>query len=217
MSKKGSVAKSSKIRIRQVASAGILTAMAVILMFADFPLTFLLMPDFLKFDFSELPILIGAFSLGPVFGIAMEFVKNLFHCLITKTAFTGEISNFIINSVYVGTASLVYMLRRTRKGAIASLITASVVVTAFCAPFNYYFTIPLMSKLYGLPISEGDFNIISMVNAINSRVVDLKTLVIWVFIPFNLLKTVVISFITFWIYKPISKIINKTYAETHKK
>ena len=53
-----------KAMIRRITVTAILTAMAFILMYLEVPLP--LMPPFLKFDFSEIPVLVGAFALGPV-------------------------------------------------------------------------------------------------------------------------------------------------------
>ena len=202
--------RSNAISIRKIASAGILTAMAVVLMYLEFALPF--MPAFLKFDFSELPVLIGAFSLGPVYGIIIEFLKNLIHAPATGTQYIGEISNFITGSIFVCTASMIYMKNRTRKGAIIGMAAATIVLTLIAAPFNYFVTLPLYGSVLGFPLPA----IIGMAAAANPHVTSKIGLIFWVFMPFNLFKGIVISFITFWVYKPISKLINKTYDETHK-
>ena len=98
--------------IRRIAACAILTAMAVLLMYLEIPLPF--MPVFLKFDFAELPVLIGAFALGPVWGIVIELLKNLIHLPVTATAGIGEMSNFITGSLYVFTAGKIYEKIRTR-------------------------------------------------------------------------------------------------------
>ena len=95
-----------KIMIRRIAACAILTAMAVLLMYLEIPLPF--MPVFLKFDFSELPVLIGSFALGPVWGIVIELLKNLIHLPVTQTMGIGELSNFIAGTIYVGTAGIIY-------------------------------------------------------------------------------------------------------------
>ena len=91
-----------KIMIRRIAACAILTAMAVLLMYLEIPLPF--MPVFLKFDFAELPVLIGTFALGPVWGIVIELLKNLIHLPVTQTMGIGELSNFITGVIYVATA-----------------------------------------------------------------------------------------------------------------
>ena len=63
-------------RVRNLVVAGMLSAVAFILMFFDFPLP-MLIPSFIKMDFSDLPALLGAFALGPVYGVIISFLKNV--------------------------------------------------------------------------------------------------------------------------------------------
>ena len=79
----------SRVNARKIAVTAIFTAMAVVLMYLEFSLPFV--PPFLKFDFSELPVLIGSFALGPVYGIVIELLKNLIHLPVTATAGIGSI------------------------------------------------------------------------------------------------------------------------------
>ena len=67
-------ASSRKAMITKLTSTAILSAMAVLLMYLEFNLPF--MPGFLKFDFSELPVLVGAYALGPWYGVLIELLKN---------------------------------------------------------------------------------------------------------------------------------------------
>ena len=76
--------------------AAMLSAVAFILMFIEFPIP-MLIPSFVKMDFSDLPALLGAFALGPVYGVVISFMKNLLHIVIkgTSTACVGELCNFM--------------------------------------------------------------------------------------------------------------------------
>ena len=42
---------------------------------------------FLDVEISDYPAIIGAFALGPLYGVMIELVKNLLHCTITNTGF----------------------------------------------------------------------------------------------------------------------------------
>ena len=64
-------------------TGAMLAAIAAVLMFLDFPLPFL--PSFYKIDFSELPVLIGAYAMGPVAGVIIEAFKILVKFLIKGT------------------------------------------------------------------------------------------------------------------------------------
>lgn len=200
---------SRKIMIRRIAATAILTAMAVLLMYLEIPLPF--MPVFLKFDFAELPALIGAFALGPVWAVVIELLKNLIHLPVTQTMGIGELSNFVTGVIYVVTAGLIYKKIRTRKGAAISMVASTIVLALIAVPVNAFITLPLYASAMGFSTEA----IIGMCTEVNPLVKDKLSLLLAVFVPFNLFKGIVVGLITFFVYKPISKLINKTYDETH--
>ena len=59
--------------------------------------------------------------------------------------------------------------------------------------------------IFNVPIDV----IIDMGNAINPKIVDLKTLVLFSAFPFNLLKGLIVSCITFMLYKRLSPILKR--------
>ena len=79
-----------------MAQIGMLSAIATVLMLFEIPLPFA--PSFYEIDFSEVPILIGSFAMGPLAGAAIELIKILLNFAIngTMTAGVGEIANFLI-------------------------------------------------------------------------------------------------------------------------
>ena len=198
-----------KIMIRRIAATAILTALAVLLMYLEIPLPF--MPVFLKFDFAELPALIGAFALGPVWAVVIELLKNLIHLPVTQTMGIGELSNFVTGVIYVVTAGLIYKKIRTRKGAAISMVASTIALAVIAIPVNAFITLPLYASAMGFSTEA----IIGMCTEVNPLVKDKLSLLLAVFVPFNLFKGIVVGLITFFVYKPISKLINKTYDETH--
>lgn len=198
-----------KIMLRRIAACAILTAMAVLLMYFEIPLPF--MPSFLKFDFSELPVLIGSFALGPVWGIVIELLKNLIHLPVTQTMGIGELSNFITGVIYVGTAGIIYRIFVSKKGAAIAMIVATLVLAAVSVPVNAFLTLPLYGSVMGFPIEA----IIGMSAAVNPLVKDKVSLLLAVFVPFNLFKGFIVAGITYFVHLPLSKLINKTYNATH--
>ena len=198
-----------KIMLRRIAAGAILTAMAVLLMYLEIPLPF--MPSFLKFDFSELPVLIGSFALGPVWGIVIELLKNLIHLPVTQTMGIGELSNFITGVIYVGTAGIIYRIFVSKKGAAIAMIIATLVLAAVSVPVNAFLTLPLYGSVMGFPLEA----IIGMSAAVNPLVKDKVSLLLAVFVPFNLFKGFIVAGITYFVHLPLSKLINKTYNATH--
>ncbi|MGL5354759.1 MAG: ECF transporter S component, partial [Clostridium sp.] len=60
----------------------LLGAIAVILMYFDFPVTIF---PWLKIDLSDVPALMGAFAFGPMAGVAIEGLKNLLILVVKGT------------------------------------------------------------------------------------------------------------------------------------
>ena len=77
-----------KQRTHHLAVAAMLTAVAAVLQFIEFAIP--LMPAFIKLDISDLPALLGTFSLGPVYGVAIQLVKNLLHLPFGSSAEIGR-------------------------------------------------------------------------------------------------------------------------------
>ncbi|MBO4637098.1 MAG: ECF transporter S component [Clostridiales bacterium] len=195
----------------KLACGAVMTALSVVLMYMEVALPF--MPPFLKFDFSEIPVLVGSFTLGPWYGVAIELLKNLIHLPVTATSGIGEMSNFITGSIYVFTAGAVYSRKRTMKGAIIAMTVGTIALAVIACPFNYFITLPLYGSICHFTTEA----IVGMSQAVNPYITDKTSLILWGFLPFNIFKGAVVGFFTFWIYKPISRLINSIHEKTHKK
>ena len=195
-------------KIRKIAVTGILGAISTVLMMLSFSVPF--MPSFIKFDFSELPALIAAFSMGPVSGVAVCLIKNLINLPMTTTSGVGELSNFLLGACFVLPAGLIYKYRKTRMSAALSSLLGAFVMAAVSLPVNYFLTYPMYSKF--LPLDA----IIGMYEAIFSGVDGLLSCLLIFNVPYTFFKGFVISLITFFIYKYLSPIIkgkNRPSAE----
>ena len=89
-----------KQKTHHLAVAAMLCAVAFVLQFIEFSIP--LIPSFVKLDLSDLPALLGTFSLGPVYGVVIQLVKNLLHLPFGSSAGVGELSNFLLGSGPVG-------------------------------------------------------------------------------------------------------------------
>ena len=186
-----------------IVKVGILSAIAGALMFLEIPLWFA--PSFYKLDFSDIVALLGGFALGPVAGTIVELIKNLLHILIkgTTTGFVGEMANFLTGCALVLPAALFYRHKRTKKIAVIGLILGTVCLAVLGAFLNYYILIPVYSKF--LPIDA----IIEMGKSINPKITDLKMLIVWAVVPFNLFKGAVDSVIVLIFYKRLAFLLKK--------
>ena len=133
------------VNIRYITVTAMLSAVAFILMFLDFSVPF--MPGFIKMDISELPALIGAFSMGPACGVIVCLVKNLLHLLITTTGGVGELFNFSLGAVFVLTAGLIYKKKKSRKRALAGSLAGAALMAVISVFSNYFLVYPFYSMI----------------------------------------------------------------------
>lgn len=188
-----------------IAKVGVLSAVATVLMLFDFPLWFA--PNFYQLDFSEVPVLLGAFALGPAAGAAIELVKIIINFVLngTDTGGVGELANFIIGCSLVIPAGFIYKHNKSYKTAIIGFIAGTLAMAIAGAFMNYYLLLPVYSKVYGAPVQA----FIEMGKAINPAITDLKTFVLYAVVPFNVFKGIVVSAAVLLIYKRISPILHK--------
>lgn len=191
--------------VKALTKIGALSAVAGVLMLLEMPLWFA--PSFYKLDFSEIPVLIGAFALGPIAGMTIELIKILLNFVLngTVTGGVGEIANFFIGCALVVPAGFIYKQNKNTKNAIFGMIVGTLVLTVVGALLNYFLLLPVYAKVFGAPIQA----FIDMGKALNPYIVDLKTFVLFCVVPFNLLKGIVVSAITLLIYKRISPILHR--------
>lgn len=198
--------KKTFFKVRYVATTGILSALATVLMMISFSVPF--MPSFIKLDFSELPALIAAYSMGPVYGVIVCLIKNLINLPMTTTGGVGELANFLLGCCFVLPAGFAYYIRKNRLSALLSALSGSAIMALVGLPLNYFVTYPAYSKL--LPIEE----IVNMYAAIMPGVPGLIpgadplfTCLLVFNVPFTFLKGALVTLITFLIYKRISPLI----------
>lgn len=192
----------ARISVRTTVKIGMLAAISVVLMLFEIPLPFA--PSFYEIDFSEVPVLIGAFAMGPVAGAAIELVKILLNLVITgtDTAGVGELANFIIGCSLCLPAAIIYKRKKTRKGAMIGMAAGTALMVVIGCLINAYVMLPAYSAAFGLPIDA----LVQMGTAVNPSITSLSTFVIFAVAPFNLLKAVLVSLIVLLIYKKISPI-----------
>jgi len=191
---------------KTMVKVSVLGVISFILMFFDFPLPWLA-PTFMKIDISDLPSLIGAFAIGPMAGVIVQFLKNLLNVLIegTTTAGVGELANFVVGAIFAFTAGIVYHRKKTFNRAVIGLILGTIAMTIVITLANYFVMFPLYAKLMGLEMQV----FIDMGKAINKNITDLRSLMLLSVVPFNLLKGILETAITLLIYKRVSPILKK--------
>lgn len=189
--------------VRGLVEVGMLSALAFVLMMFSFPLPFA--PSFYKLDFSELPVIIGAFAIHPFAGVMIELIKMLLNLLIdgSATAGVGEMANFFIGCSFVLPASIIYHNRKNKRNAVIGLGAGVVLMAAVGCVLNAWVLLPAYSLAFHMEIEK----LVAMGTAINPSINSLWTFVLLAVAPFNLLKGLLVSVITILIYKRISIIL----------
>lgn len=192
---------SEKTKVNKTVIMAMLSAIAVILMYFDFPIPFIA-PGFYKIDFSEIPVLIGSFMLGPCAGVIIEAVKVILHFCMkgTTTAFVGDFANFILGCMYVLPAAIIYHTKKTRKMAMISLIAGGVILVIAGMLLNAWYLLPKYSELYGIPLDV----LIAMGTKVNASITDVFSFVALAVAPFNIIKALIDGIVTVILYKYLS-------------
>lgn len=193
------ISNNKKYSVNTMTKVSILSVIAFIVMFIEAPI--FLFPGFLKIDLSDVPALVAGFALGPAAGVAVELLKNILHLLRTSTGGVGEIANFIIGASMVAPAAFIYHKRKDKHGALLGLFIGVIIMSLVGALANYFILIPFYQNF--MPIDA----IIGMSAKANSLIVDVKTLIIYGVMPFNLFKGLVVSIFTMLLYKRISGLL----------
>ena len=202
-------------KTRKLVMTAMLSAVSFILMFLEFPIPFII-PSFVKMDISELPALIGTFSMGPVSGVVICVLKNILHIVIngTSSAYAGEICNCLLGIAFVVPAGILYnkikntsdpqqAKKQGRKAALIGCLVGAAVMAVLSVPVNYFITYPAYVKFYGLPLDA----IIAMYQELIPSVDNLVECLVIFNMPFTFLKGILDCIITFLIYKRISVFI----------
>lgn len=175
----------------------ILVAVASILFMIEIPVV-----AFYKLDLSNLPVLLGAFSMGTVPGVIILALKSLIGLTHSSSAGVGELADFLMGAALVVPASLIYHRSKTRKTALIGMAVGTVCMVIAGVLANKFIMLPFYMGAYHMDM-EG------ILRFANVAHVDSEwKLLLLITGPFNLLKGVVLSVVTGLIYKPLSPLLH---------
>ena len=186
---------------RRISIISICAAIAVVLHILDFPLPFLA-PGFYKLDFSEVPVMLCGFFLGPSAAVICEGIKILLKLLLksTSTAFAGDLANFVVGCSFALPATIWYHVHKSKHSALVGLCLGTLCMTIFGTAFNAVYLLPKFAQLYGMPLET----IIAMGTKIHGGVKGVGTFVVLCVAPLNLVKGALISLLTMLLYKRVA-------------
>lgn len=199
--------KNTKVKFttQMLCFIGLFGALSTVLMLFKMPLFFA--PAFMKLDVAELPAIMGSFMFGPLAGFCIVVVKLALNLLIngTDSMYVGELSNLLLSSIYVLSASCIYKRHKTKKNAAISLVVGTAATSFSALISNTFFIFPAYAVVYGLSMDK----IVEMAGAVNPLVQDTFTMMLFSVLPFNIIKYGVVSVITFLVYKKLHLFILK--------
>ena len=193
------------LSVKMITKIALLSALAGVLMLFEAPLWFA--PSFYKLDLSELAVLMGGLTVGPMAAALIELMKILLNFVLngTITGGVGELGNFIVGCAFVVPVAFVYQKWHNKIGMLAGMAVGIVCLVALGSVVNYFVLLPVYAVVYGQPLEA----FIAMGHALNPAIVDLQTFILYAVAPFNLLKGVVISILTGLLYNRIGKHLEK--------
>lgn len=176
------------------------SAISAVLMVFEIQLPF--SPSFVKFDFNDLPVMLGGFLIGPFAGGIIVFMKILLHFLLNGTTsfFVGDLSNLLLTLSFVLPASFIYQQKKTKKTTIQGLLVSIICTSLLAIIFNLFLIFPLYLKVLNLKMVD----LINMIHVVNPLVKDVFTMIVFSLLPFNLFKYSIVSMITMLSYKKLS-------------
>lgn len=180
------------------------SALAGVLMYLEFPIP--IAPSFYEIDFSEVPVMICSYMLGPVAGVTTEVIKIMVKLVIkgTSTAYVGDVANFIVGCAFVIPATAVFRRKNTIKNGTLSMVVGTISMTAIACFVNAFVLLPAFAQLYGgMPVSA----LIAMGTEVNGLISNMFTFVIFAVAPVNIIKGFLIGIITIPVHNRIAKLI----------
>ena len=143
---------------------------------------------FLKYDPSDVIVTLGGLIWGPMTScIVSVVVASVEMVTVSSTGILGCIMNIVQTVSFACTASAIYRKKRTMSGAVIGLSAGCITSVLLMMLWNYLIT-PLYMGYSREAVAE---------------------LLLPVFLPFNLLKSVLNAALTFVLYKPVITALRK--------
>lgn len=189
----------SNLSVQYMTRIAILGALSAVLFPLEIPIV-----AFYKLDFSTLPALLGAFSMGPLPGLAILLIKDLSRLAYSSSMYVGELADFIMSAAFILPASLIYRKHKTRKTALVGMAVGTLGMIVVSVLVNWKMMIPFYMTAFHMDMEA----IIGMAQKALPFVDTEWKVLLYVTAPFNLLKGFVLSLLTFVLYKRLSPMLH---------
>ncbi|MEK4252895.1 MULTISPECIES: ECF transporter S component [Ureibacillus] len=186
----------NKMKLRSFVTIAMLSSISFILMFLNFPLPYF--PVFLEIDFSDVPALIAAITMGPVAGILVELIKNILNWLFMGAPTgvpVGHMANFATGILFIMPVYYVYKRTNSLKGLIFGLIAGTFTMSIGMSILNYVAFLPMYTYFLGM----GTF--------------DVKETIVLGILPFNIIKGILLMVLVLMLFRTMRNWIENQRAQ----
>lgn len=181
-------------KTQTMVTTALLASFSYVLLFLEIPV----LPgfDWLKLDFSDIPILIGSFILGPLPAIMVAFIRSLLNFLVKGggniLSLIGNTTGFLASVIFMLPIYKMVKKENSNKNLIIGMLISSVSLIVFMSIANYFVITPMYISVLGI-----DFGI------------SVQEMVLYGIIPFNIIKSIIVSVVFFVTYKKLLPSIEK--------
>ena len=184
-------APASRVNVKKLVILAMLSAISfVVVLLSKLVFQPFAVAGFLTIDLKDVIITIGGFIYGPMAACAISVVVSVIEMVtISATGYIGLIMNVLSTCAFACAASAIYRRHRNIKGAVAGLVTGALLMTVVMLLWNY-----IITPLY--------------MNATREQV---ASMLLPIFLPFNLVKAAMNSALTLILYKPIVGALRNTH------
>lgn len=207
---------SSREVLNRLTKVAIFGALSFLLYFLKFNLPFIF-PSFLEINFSMLPIILAGFVLGPWWASLVVLLRFVLKLPFSSTAYVGEAADLIIGLFVLIPSSLFYQYHKDKKGGIISLVLVVAMWVVAGILSNVCINIPFYVNFY---FGGNMAPLVGMVSGLYKGVTEETFMHYYILlgvIPFNLLLSLIVSIVTYFVYKRVSIIFKKDFFGWRKK
>lgn len=182
-------------KLRSMIVIGMLSSISFVLMLLNFPLPAL--PPFLKVDFSDVPALIAAITMGPVAGILVALFKNVLYWIFSGSPTgvpVGEMANFATSILFMLPVYAIYRKIASSKGLLIGLVAGVLAMTIGMSVLNYFVFLPMYTYFLNAPALTGS---------------AMRDIIVLGILPFNLIKGILLSVVVFMLFKTMKTWLDK--------
>ncbi|BDH61356.1 riboflavin transporter FmnP [Lysinibacillus sp. PLM2] len=186
--------RKQNMKLRSFVTIAMLSSISFLLMLLNFPLPWF--PVFLQIDFSDVPALIAAITMGPVAGILVELVKNILDWIFSGAPTgvpVGHMANFATGILFILPAYYIYKKFSTLKGLAVGLVVGTIIMSVGMSVLNYFAFLPMYTYLLGW----GTF--------------DMYETIVLGILPFNVIKGILLMVIAMVLFRTM-----KTWIENQR-